>query len=165
MRKTLKGLLATAGVAAAMASAPAHAANVPCPPGSTLDKCYFGIAAGDDTGFTDWKVGTLSLGAGLWDLTGYFDAIGASDLSVSLVGATTLTDGPAGGISFASVAGGDYAVRISGDFTFPTFFGTHLALYGAGFDIKSAVPEPETYALLLAGLLAIGYVASRRKPD
>ncbi len=165
MRKMLKGRLTAAGVAAVMASAPARAADIACPPGSTLDTCYFGLAAGDGASFTDWKVGTLSLDPGVWNLTGYFDAIGAGDLSVSLVGATTLSDGPAGGISFDSVAGGDYAVRISGDFTFPTFFGTHLALYGAGFDIKPAVPEPETYALLLAGLLAIGYVARRRKSD
>jgi len=164
MRKMFKGMLTAVGVAAAIASAPAQAANAPTPLGSTLDTFYFGIVAGNDT-FSDWKVGTLSLGAGLWDLTGYFDAIGAGPLSVSLVGATTLTDGPAGGISFNSVAGGDYAVRISGDFTFPTFFNTNLALYGGGFDIKSAVPEPETYALLLAGLLAVGYVARRRKPD
>jgi hypothetical protein len=165
MKKTLKGLLAAAGVATILASAPAHAADVPCVPGSTLDTCYFGLIAGNDT-FANWKVGTLTLGAGASNVTGYFDAIGASFGSVSLVGAgATLSDGAEGGFSFANVASGTYDVLVTGNFRiFPQFFNTNLALYGAGFDV-TAVPEPETYALLLAGLMAIGYVARRRKAD
>jgi len=31
--------------------------------------------------------------------------------------------------------------------------------------VVTPVPEPETYALLLAGLAAIGFIARRRKPD
>jgi hypothetical protein len=32
-------------------------------------------------------------------------------------------------------------------------------------DITAAVPEPSTYALLFAGLLALGFVQSRRRKD
>jgi hypothetical protein len=30
-------------------------------------------------------------------------------------------------------------------------------------DIASAMPEPETYAMLLAGLALVGFIARRRK--
>lgn len=35
---------------------------------------------------------------------------------------------------------------------------------GVSLAITAAVPEPETYALMLAGLAAMGFVAKRRKP-
>jgi hypothetical protein len=164
MTKTLKTLLATASLSAVLASAPAHAVNLPCPADTGLGECYAGAVFGSGGTFSDWKIGTVSLGEGLWDLAGFFGARGADGLSLSLVGATTVN--AADGVSFSNVAGGDYAVKLSGAFTGPKFFGNQsLAAYAGGFDIKSAVPEPETYALLLAGLMAVGYVARRRKAD
>jgi len=153
MKKFSKALLAAAGVVAVMASAPAQANNVACSVGSGLEQCYRGSVFSDFT----FNAGTLTLGAGTWDLTGFFGSP-LTDLTLSLVGATTLTSTDA---SFSHVAGGSYAVRIAGNLS---DFST-IAPYAGGFDVKSAVPEPQTYALLLAGLMAVGYVARRRKAD
>lgn len=45
---------------------------------------------------------------------------------------------------------------------------TEAALAGLGYDdfklsLAAAVPEPETYALMLGGLALMGFVARRRK--
>jgi hypothetical protein len=164
MTKTLKTLLATAGFTALLASAPAQAMNVACPAGLGLDQCFAGAVFNSEKSFSDLSVGTLTLGTGSWNLAGFFGANGANNLGLSLVGTTTLTS--ANGATFDNVAGGTYSVRLSGNLTGAPFFGTsYLGTYGGGFDVKSAVPEPQTYALLLAGLMAVGYVARRRKAD
>jgi hypothetical protein len=38
----------------------------------------------------------------------------------------------------------------------------HGTLY-VNFDVVSSVPEPETYAMLLAGLGLLGFIVRRRK--
>ncbi len=164
MTKTLKNLLAVAGFTAVFASAPAQAMNVDCPAGLGLDQCFAGAVFNTETTFSNVSIGTLTLGAGSWNLAGFFGANGASDLGLSLVGSTTVTS--PNGATFDNVASGTYSVRLSGNLTGAPFFGTsYLGTYGGGFDVKSAVPEPQTYALLLAGLMAVGYVARRRKAD
>ncbi len=40
---------------------------------------------------------------------------------------------------------------------------SHFTLYGG--DIVPGIPEPETYALMLAGLAAVGFMARRRRQD
>jgi len=59
--------------------------------------------------------------------------------------------------SFSGLSAGSYALNVLGFAT-----GTSGGIYGGSF-VATTVPEPETYALLLAGLGIVGFVAARRK--
>ena len=68
------------------------------------------------------------------------------------------------GISFDSIASGDYVVRISGMVTGPKFHTFVYGGYAGGFDIAPSIPEPEAWALFVAGLLAVWQITRRRNP-
>lgn len=63
---------------------------------------------------------------------------------------TDLTDG----FSFAGLSAGDYALQFAG------FSTSANGVYGG---TVAAIPEPETYAMLLAGLGIVGFMARRRQ--
>lgn len=78
----------------------------------------------------------------------------------------------AGDVYLGSFGTGDYvSAQTPGAFTPGTYYfevtGTGAGTSGGRFaytaSAVSAVPEPETYALLLAGLGLVGFVASRRR--
>jgi len=64
---------------------------------------------------------------------------------------------PQTGFTFSGLAAGNYALNVLGFAT-----GSGGGFY-AGGAIATTVPEPETYAMLLAGLGIVGFVAARRK--
>lgn len=67
---------------------------------------------------------------------------------------------PDTGFTFSGLAAGSYALNVLGYAT-----GSTGGFYAGGFIAETApVPEPETYALMLAGLGLVGFVASRRRP-
>lgn len=71
------------------------------------------------------------------------------------------SDATAAGFHFSNVAPGNYIVKASGTLDgLGQYKG--VALIGANYTV-TPVPEPETYAMMLAGLGAIGFVALRRK--
>jgi PEP-CTERM motif len=76
------------------------------------------------------------------------------DSSFAVIG-TDATPGT--GFSFSNLASGTYALNVLGFATGPAG-----GFYSGGM-IATTVPEPETYALMLAGLGAIGFIAARRK--
>jgi len=59
---------------------------------------------------------------------------------------------------FNDLSAGNYFYEVSGG-----NYGTQIGQVSFSSTIINAVPEPETYAMLLAGLGALGFVARRRK--
>ena len=163
MKTHVKTLIAAAGSTLALLGTPAQALDIPCVFDTSLDQCYAGAVSSSTRSFSDWTIGDLALDT-VSNVFGYLATAGFDLTQVSLVNnGTMLTDSDlADGISFNSVASGNYAVRISGDLTSSRLFGHRYGLYAGGFQVMQ-IPEPETYALFLAGLLTIGYVARRRQ--
>ena len=100
---------------------------------------------------------TFTLSSMLSDVTGDTNSSGVSWFGVLLqsptVPYTALDTNPDDGFSFTGLSAGTYAL---------TFLGSGTGGYGGYFTV-TAVPEPETYAMMLAGLGAIGFVAARRR--
>ncbi len=124
--------------------------------------------------FSDVTIGTITV-SGVSDIVGNFFAAETVSFTTPFAGTFTLdkvtftsgtvgslvdTDASAVGFNFKNVAAGSYVVKASG-----TLDGTgqfqKAAFVGAEYNV-TAVPEPTTYALLLAGLGAVGFVARRR---
>ena len=122
--------------------------------------------------FTDVVVGTISISS-LSDLTGSMFAassvnygpfslsLGSVTFSSASVGSLTGDlDPSAAGFSFKNVLAGIYTVKASGSISGGSI--PNLAFIGANYTV-TPVPEPETFAMLLAGLGLMGVIARRRK--
>jgi PEP-CTERM motif len=158
--------MAALGAVAALSMASAsQAAAVDCA-GAAYDQCFAGLLTqpARSPSFEDLSIGRLSL-AGLSDVVGDFVTAGLDFTEVSLWknGVAVATDSKLDdGISFDNILQGRYNVRVSGlvgDFS----FGKNKVggFYAGGFTVTQ-VPEPETYALFGAGLLAVFFMSRRR---
>lgn len=101
----------------------------------------------------DFTVGGLS------DVIGSVASVNGVTFSEVLIGTTSLalTPNTSGlGFSMAGLSEGSYTLTVKATFA-PGFSGYIGSLYA------QPVPEPETIALMLAGLGVVGVVAARRK--
>jgi hypothetical protein len=161
-----KSAAALATLAALSFSAASQAASADCSDvDNSLDECFSGlmIQPAKSASFSDLSIGRFNLTA-LSNLAGYFDTLGLTFFEVSLWshGAEVASDSMlSDGISFADIGAGRYSVHVSGLVTGPKLGGVRLGAYQGGFAV-TAVPEPESYALLGAGLLAVFFMSRRR---
>ena len=152
----VKSILAAVALAAASASSFAVTALTPAVP----DVLYLGVGPADSYSFT------LSSGP-VYSLSSSVVVLANTVTGIELDTDSTF----GGGISFVQngnawsllpqfpMLGGDYFINIVGTATSLSL--TTVVATGT----LPAVPEPETYALMLAGLGAIGFVATRRRAN
>jgi hypothetical protein len=77
----------------------------------------------------------------------------------TFVSSSSTPGGAAIGLSVGAQAAGMYYINVTGITTAPAG-----GIYTGAISV-TAVPEPETYAMMLAGLGALGFLARRRRND
>jgi len=75
----------------------------------------------------------------------------------TFVSSSSTPGGGSIGLSVSSQAAGNYYINVTGITTAPAG-----GIYTGAISV-TAVPEPETYAMMLAGLAALGFLARRRQ--
>jgi len=126
-------------------------------------------------------VAIATLGLSFW-----YSVPNSDSGSVSLVTLTNLGDTPGNGLQFLANNPGASAGGLLGTNNHDAFFSNTLTDLAAGSytltfsqlggalnalkidDVSisvTAVPEPETYALMFAGLALVGFIANRRRPN
>ncbi len=101
---------------------------------------------------------------GTASIAGFLPASGSADTPVTLSGLTEATTG-VGQFSFTTVGDGSWTLALNGLSFDEHKSGVSSSSWSNDDDEKecaTAIPEPESYALLLAGLGLIGYTARRR---
>lgn len=71
-------------------------------------------------------------------------------------------DASASGFHYANLAAGTYQLLASGTLSGPGFGGIAVLSTTLNVTAAAVVPEPATYALMLAGIAGIGFLARRR---
>lgn len=104
--------------------------------------------------FTLANPGTVFGGSFSFGITGFTAVL--QNASFATVGTDT---NPGDGFSFSGLAAGAYAISFLGMASTPAAYGGVLS------SVTAPVPEPQSYALMLAGLGIVGFVMARRRPQ
>jgi len=157
------GAALIAGAAGAATLDPVAVTTVSTPAGSSFSEVVLGsftlTQASDVTGSV-LAATTISFGNGL--------TVPLQSVNFSFAGLNGLTDldSSASGFRYANLAAGTYQLLASGSLSGLGFGG--IAVLSTTLNVTAAaaaVPEPATYALMLAGIAGIGFVARRRRQD
>lgn len=130
--------------------------------GPFLDIFTFTLPANGGSGYsvTDFTLLPLLFNTALVNFSLVSNAdgiIGSADDSVvqsvtAVGGADTLS------LTYGASPGGNYYLSVSGITS-----GDMGGIYNGAISVAAPIPEPETYAMMLAGIGAIGFLARRRK--
>ena len=137
--------------------------------GNTSTESWFIDAFSSTGSFNDcytFSLGSAASASGWLAELDFGSRLDIDVASVSLFsGMTQLgTDTNGGSFNFGSIAAGNYTLAVAGDVSRGRWGNASNVGYLGSFQTVAApVPEPETYAMLLAGFIGVGVVARRRK--
>jgi PEP-CTERM motif len=171
----MKLKLFTAAIVLAL-SAPAMAAyctadgsslgNVGSVPHSFASECFrtFGSPGANFTDHYSFSISALgNVAGGLVNFLVFnWNDVNFSSVAVSGAGVSGTDTNAADGFSFSGLAAGNYDLAVSGYLSRGQVFGGYTGAISSTATIAAAVPEPETYAMLLLGLAGVGFAARRR---
>ncbi len=117
-------------------------------PGSFLDTIHFTLSSLSNDSF---GVGALNFSVASTD---FYNIVG---LNLSLFDSSNTNVASGTNFTVNALSAGNYTIQVTGNAT-----GVYGGVYAGGISV-TPVPEPEAWTAMLAGLLMLGFMASRRR--
>jgi PEP-CTERM motif len=136
------------------------------PPAAQLFGHSFGSAGAFNDCYTFTLDGSATAFGGTVEIDPIFDKLDIDVSSVSLFSGSNLigADATPGLFSFGGLSAGNYTLAVAGLVSnAPGFINTRVGYSGGLVTLAAPVPEPESYAMMLAGFFGVGFSVLRRK--